>query len=82
VTGGWRKLHNEELHNLYPSPNIIIMMKLSRMIWVAYVARKRKSNAYGVSVGNPDGKRPLRRKRRRWLDNIKNGSERDRIGSY
>jgi hypothetical protein len=66
VTGGWRKLHNEELHNLYSSPSII------RMRWAGHVARMReKLNAYRILVGRPDGKRPLGRPRRRWVDNIK-----------
>jgi hypothetical protein len=72
VTGGWRKLHNEELHNLYFSPSIIIMIKSRRMRWAGHVARMgEKRNAYRILVGNPEGKRPLRRPRRRWVDNIK-----------
>jgi hypothetical protein len=59
VTGGWRKLHNEELHNLYSSPSIIRIIKLRRMRWARHVVRK------------PEGKRPLGRPRRRWIDNIK-----------
>jgi hypothetical protein len=72
VTGDCRKLHNEELHNLYSSPNIIRMIKSRRMRWAVYVARMRaKRNPYGILVGKPEGKRPLGRPRRRWLDNIK-----------
>jgi hypothetical protein len=72
VTGGWRKLHNEELHNLYSSPSIIRMIKSRRMRWAGYVARMgEKRNAYRILVGNPEGKRPLGRPRRRWVDNIK-----------
>jgi hypothetical protein len=65
-TGGWRKLHNEELHNLYSSR----IMKSRRMRWVGHVARMgEKRNAYGILVGKPEGKRP--RPRRRWMNNIK-----------
>jgi hypothetical protein len=72
VTGGWRKLHNEELHNLYSSPSIIRMIESRRMRWVGHVARMgAKRNAYRILVGNSEGKRPLGRPRRRWVDNIK-----------
>jgi hypothetical protein len=60
VTGEWRKLHNEELHNLYSSPNIIRLMKSRRMRWAGHVARMgEKRNAYRILVGKPEGKRPL-----------------------
>jgi hypothetical protein len=72
VTGDWRKLHNEELQNLYSSPNIIRMIKSRRMRWAGHVARRGESrNAHRILVGKPEGKRPLGRPRRRWLDNIK-----------
>jgi hypothetical protein len=72
VTGGFRKLHNEELHSLYSSPSIIRMVKSRRMRWAGHVARIReKRNAYRILVGKPKGKRPLGRPRRRWVDNIK-----------
>jgi hypothetical protein len=72
VTGGWRKLHNEELHNLYSSPSIIRIMKSSRMRWARHVARMgEKRNVYRLLVGKPEGKRPLGRPRRRWINNIK-----------
>jgi hypothetical protein len=72
VTGGWRKLHNEELHNLYSSPNIIRIIKSRRMRWAGHVARKgEKRNVYKLLVGKPEGKRPLGRPRRRWINNIK-----------
>jgi hypothetical protein len=72
VTGDWRKLHNEELYNMYSSPNIIRVIKSRRMSWVGYVAQmKEKRNAYRIFVGKPDGKSPLGRPRRRWVDNIK-----------
>jgi hypothetical protein len=62
VTGGWRKLHNEELHNFYSSLNIIRMIKSRRMRWAGHVARMMgKRKAYTVSVGKPRGKRPLGR---------------------
>jgi PAS domain-containing protein len=69
VTGSWRKLRNEELHDLYSSPR---MMKSRRMRWVEHVERMReKNNAYGLLAGKPEGKRPLERPRRRWVDNVK-----------
>jgi hypothetical protein len=72
VIGGRRKLHNEELHNLYSSPNIIGTIKLRRMRWAEHVACMcEKRNAYRVLVGKSKGKRPLGRPRRRWEDNIK-----------
>jgi hypothetical protein len=72
VTGGWRKLHNEELHNLYASPSIIRMIKSRRMRWAGHVASVgEKRNAYRILVEMPEGKRPLGRPRRRWVDNIK-----------
>jgi hypothetical protein len=62
VTGGWRKLHNEELHNLYSSPRVIRIIKLRRMRWAGHVARMGdKGNAYKLLVGKPKGKRPLGR---------------------
>jgi hypothetical protein len=72
VTGGWRELHNEELHNLYSSPNIIRMFKSRRMRWAGHVERMgEKRNAYRILVGKPEGKRLLERPSRRRLDNIK-----------
>jgi hypothetical protein len=74
VTGGWRKLHNEELHNLYSSPSIIRIIKSRRMSWARHVARMgEKRNVYRLLVGKPEGKRPLERSRRRWIDKIKVG---------
>jgi hypothetical protein len=68
VTGGWRKVHNEELHDLYSLPNIIRMIKSGWMRWAGHVARMGvKGNAYRTLVG----KRPLGRPRHRWVDNIK-----------
>jgi hypothetical protein len=72
VTGDWTKLHNEELHNLYSSPNIIRMIKSRRMRWAGHVARMREMrNADRILVGKPEGKKPLGRPRRRLVDNIK-----------
>jgi hypothetical protein len=71
VMGGWRKLHNEELRNLYSSPSIIRMIESRRMRWVGYVARMgEKRNAYRLLMGMPEGKRPFEKPRRRWVANI------------
>jgi hypothetical protein len=71
VTGNWRKLYNEELHNLYSSPNIITMIMSGRMRWAGHVSRMAETrNAYRILVEKPEGKRTLRRPRRRWVDNI------------
>jgi hypothetical protein len=70
VTGEWRKLHNEKLHDLYSSPSIIRIMKVRRMRWAGHVAGMgEKRNAYKL-VGKQEGRKPLGRPRRRWLDNI------------
>jgi transcription termination factor 2 len=72
VVERWRKLHNEELHNLYSCPSIIRMIKSRRMRWAGHVARMgEKRNAYRILVGKPEGKRPLGGPRRTWVDNIK-----------
>jgi hypothetical protein len=72
VTGGWRKLHNEELHGLYSSPSIVRVIKARRMRRVRHVARMGEVRcAYNILVGRPQGRRPLGRPRRRWEDNIK-----------
>jgi hypothetical protein len=72
VAGGWRKLHDEKLHNLYCSPNIIRMIKSRRRRWAEHVAHmSEKKNAYRVLVGNPEGKTPLGRHGRGSEDNIK-----------
>jgi hypothetical protein len=72
VTGGWRQLHNEKLHNLYSSPSIIRIIKSRRMRWAGHLARMgEKRNVYRLLVGKPEVKRPLRRPKRRWIDNIK-----------
>jgi hypothetical protein len=72
VTGGWRKLHNKELRDLYSSPSIIRIMKSRRMSWAGHVARTgEKRNVYRLLVEKPEGKRPLGRPRRRWVNNIR-----------
>jgi hypothetical protein len=70
VMGDWRKPHNEELHNLYSSPNIIRMIKSRRMRWAGHVARMGE-DAYRILVGKSERKRPLGRPGCRWVDNIK-----------
>jgi hypothetical protein len=72
MTGEWRKLHNEKLHDLYSLPNIVRVVKSRRLRWAGHVARMGKDRSvYRVLVGKPEGKRPLGRPRRRWEDNIK-----------
>jgi hypothetical protein len=70
--GDWRKLHNEELHNLYSSLIIIRMIKSRRMRWAGHVARMgEKRNAYRILVAKPEGRKPLGKSRRKWVDNVK-----------
>jgi hypothetical protein len=72
VTGGWRKLHNEELHGLYSSPIIIRVIKARGVRWAGHVAcMEEVRGAYKILVGKPEGRRPLGRPRHRWEDNIK-----------
>jgi hypothetical protein len=72
VTGGWRKLYNEEFHNLYSSPSIIRIIKSRRIRWAGHVARMRvKRKVQRVLLGKLEGKRPLERPIRKWMDNIK-----------
>jgi hypothetical protein len=72
VKGKWMRLHNEELNDLYSSPNIIRVIKSRKKRRAGHVARmEEKRVAYMISVGTPEGRRPLGRPRRRWEDNIK-----------
>jgi hypothetical protein len=72
VTGEWRKLHNEELHNLYSFPDTIRQVKSRRMRWAGHVAcMGEERKVYKVLVGNPEGKSPLGRPRHRWEDGIR-----------
>ena len=72
VTGKWRKLHNEELSDLYSLPNIVRVVKSRIMRWAGHVARMREGRVvHRVLVGKPEGKRPLGITRLRWEDNVK-----------
>jgi len=72
VTGEWRKLHNEELNDLYSSPNIVRVIKSRRIKWAGHVARMgERRGVYRILVGKSEEKRPLGRPRCRWEDNIK-----------
>jgi hypothetical protein len=68
----WKKLHHEELNDLFSSPNIVRVIKSRIIRWVGHVARvEERRSVYRILVGKPGGKKPLGRPRRRWKDNIK-----------
>jgi hypothetical protein len=70
--GSWRKLHNDELHSLYSSLNIVRVIKSRKMKWAGHVARMEEGRGvYRVLVGRPEGKRSLGRSRRTWEDKVK-----------
>ena len=71
VTGEWRRLHNEELNDLYPSPNIVRVIKSRRMRWAGHVARMGEERGCIVSWWGNRRERPLGRPRRRCVDNIR-----------
>jgi len=72
VTWEWRRLHNEELNDLYSSPIIVRVIKSRRMRWAGHVARMGEDRwVYRVLVGKPEGRGPLGRPWRRWVDNIR-----------
>jgi hypothetical protein len=72
VVGEWRELHNEELHNLYSSPDIIRQSKSRRMRWAGHVAcMGEERKVHKVLVGKPEGKKPFGRPRRRWEEGIR-----------
>ena len=71
-----RRLHNEELHSLYRSPNMVRVIKSRRLRWAGHVARMEEGgSAFNILTGKPTGTRPLRRPRRRWEDNIRMDAE-------
>jgi len=72
VTEEWRRLYNEELNDLYCSPNIVRVIKSRRIRWAGHVVRMGEERwVYRVLVGKPEGRRPMGRPRRRWVDNIR-----------
>jgi len=80
-TGEWRRLYNEELNDLYSSPNIVRVIKSRRMRWTGHVTRMGKERGmYRVLVGKPEGRSPLGRPRPRWVDNIRMDLQEVRCG--
>jgi hypothetical protein len=83
VTGEWRRLHDEELNDLYSSPNIIRVIKTRRLRWAGHVARMGVGRgAYRILVGRPERNKPLGRRRRRWENIIKMDLTRNRLGQH
>jgi len=83
VTGEWRKSHNEELNDLYSSPNIVWVVKSRIMRWAYHEARVgERRDVYRVLVGKPKGKRPPGRPKRRWENNIKMDLQKVDIYTY
>jgi hypothetical protein len=81
VTGQWRKIHTEELNDLYSSPNIIWAIKSRSMRWTGHMAcTGEKRGAYRILVGRPEGRQPLGRPRNRWEDNIEMDLQEVRCG--
>ena len=81
--GEWRRLHNEELNDLYSSPNIVWVIKSRTMSWAGHVARMgEERGVYRVLMGKSEGKRPLGRPRRSWVDNIKMDLQRRDVGMW
>jgi len=79
VTGEWRRLHNEELNDLHSSPNNVRVINSRRVRWAGQVVRMgEEKGVYRVLVGKPEGKKPLGRPRRRWVDNI--GTDLQEVG--
>jgi hypothetical protein len=83
LTGKCRKLRNEELKNLYSSPNVVRVIKSRRIRWEGHIVGMGEKRAvYRVLVKKPEGRRPLGRPRRRWEDNIKIDLQEARCGGY
>jgi hypothetical protein len=81
VMGGWRKVHNKELHDLYSSPSIVKIIKSRRMRWAGHIAQMgEKRNICRLLEGKPEGKRPPGTPRCRYVNNIKMDLCRDRTG--
>ena len=77
----WRRLHNEDLHSLYPSLNIVRVIKSRRLRWAGHVVRMEEGRSvFKILTGKPTGKRPLGRPRRKWEDSIRMDLE--EIGRY
>jgi hypothetical protein len=81
VTGEWRKMHNDELHNLYSCPNIIGLTNSTRMRWTEYVARMGEKRVQDFR-GKAEGKRPIGRPRRRWDDGIRTDLRENGLDSF